>query len=57
MMPVDIDMSFVATLVLLVLVLAYGAIFGALVMWIGRTDDRVQPAAGPAEPASLREAA
>lgn len=56
-MSFEIDVSVVATLLLVALILGYGAVLGALVMWIGRIDERAPEPATPAEPASLRQAA
>lgn len=56
-MSFDIDVSVVATLLLAVLVLGYGAVLGALVMWVGRIDERPPEPVRTAEPASLRQAA
>jgi flagellar basal body-associated protein FliL len=53
-MPVDL--SVVATFLLMVLVLVYAAALGALVMWLGKADEpAVVPATG--ERSALRQAA
>jgi hypothetical protein len=56
-MSFDIDVSVVTTLLLAVLVLGYGTVLGALVMWVGRIDERPPDPVRTAEPVSLRQAA
>jgi hypothetical protein len=56
-MSFEIDVSVVTTLLLAVLVLGYGTVLGALVMWLGSIDERAPEPARTAEPASLRQAA
>jgi hypothetical protein len=55
-MPVEVDLSLVATFLLGVLVVAYGAALGALAMWIGTTDEPAG-AVTTMERSSLRQAA
>jgi hypothetical protein len=56
-MPFEIDVSVVATLLLAVLILAYGMLLGALAMWIGRRDEPAPVATRAADPSALRQAA